>query len=481
MGRTADSYKFITKMLWFIIVAVTLGNAVQADEICFRNLGCFTDDVPWGGTKERPIKRLPWSPEHINIRFLLWTRRNTETYQKISAEDPSTIESSNFDLTKKTRFVVHGYIDKGEESWLTDMCKAMFEVEDVNCICVDWVRGSRTLYDQAVNNVRVVGAEIAYLIEVLEKNFNYSRSVTHIIGHSLGSHVAGEAGRRLPGIGRITGLDPAKPFFKNTPIEVRLDRSDALFVDVIHTNGAPLIPYIGFGLLEPVGHLDFYPNGGELMPGCDKNIISTIIDINGIWEGTRDFAACNHLRSYKYYTESITTKDGFIGIPCTTYDDFKAGNCFKCLPEGCPLMGHYADTFPLGNATSEPNFYLDTGDAPSFSRWRYRVSVKITCTRNIRGFFNVALYGPNGNTRQYQIAKALLENGKTFIADIDVEKDVGEITKVKFLWNNKVPNVFGPDVGAETITVLRIYDQKTFKFCGSGGANEDILQTVMPC
>ncbi|XP_062928104.1 pancreatic lipase-related protein 2-like [Mobula hypostoma] len=468
-------------MLWFIIAAVALGNAVKADEICFNNLGCFTDDVPWGGTKERPTKRLPWSPEDINIRYLLWTRRNTAAYQEISPNNPSTIESSNFDRTKKTRFVVHGYIDKGEESWLSDMCKAMFEVEDVNCICIDWVGGSRTLYDQASNNVRVVGAETAYLIEVLEKNFNYSRSVTHIIGHSLGSHVAGEAGKRLPGMGRITGLDPAKPFFKNTPLEVRLDPSDALLVDVIHTNGAPLIPYVGFGLLEPVGHLDFYPNGGELMPGCDKNIVSTIIDISGIWGGTRDFAACNHLRAYKYYTESITSKNGFIGIPCNSYNDFTAGNCNECLPEGCPLMGHYADTFPLGNATSEPKFYLDTGDAPSFARWRYRVSVKVTCTRSIRGFFNVALYGPNGNTRQHRIAEALLKNGKTFTVDIDVEEDVGNVTKVKFLWNNKLPNLFGPKIGAETITLLRIYDQKVFKFCGSGAKDEDILQTVLPC
>ncbi|XP_078268959.1 pancreatic lipase-related protein 2-like [Rhinoraja longicauda] len=468
-------------MLWLVIVAVTLGNVVKADEICYNRIGCFTDDVPWGGTIQRPIKRLPWSPERINIHFLLWTRRNTAAFQEITGVNPATIESSNFDQTKKTRFVVHGYIDKGEESWLSDMCKEMFQVEDVNCICVDWVRGSRTLYDQAVNNVRVVGAEIAYLIEVLEKHFNYDRSETHIIGHSLGSHIAGEAGKRIPGIGRITALDPAKPFFKGTPIEVKLDRSDALFVDVIHTNGAPLIPYAGFGLLEPLGHLDFYPNGGEFMPGCDKNIISTIIDINGIWEGTRNFAACNHLRSYKYYTESIRNKGGFIGIPCNNYDDFTAGNCFKSLPEGCPFMGHYADTYPRANDTTEPNFYLNTGAAPTFARWRYRVLVTITCTKKIRGFFNVALYGLNGNTRQYRIAQALLETGKKFTTTIDVENDVGEITKVKFIWNNKLPNLFGPKIGAESITVLRISDQKMFKFCGSGGKGEDILQTVLPC
>ncbi|XP_078421384.1 pancreatic lipase-related protein 2-like [Cetorhinus maximus] len=468
-------------MLWLAILTFALGNTVKAAEICYNRLGCFTDDAPWGGTKERPIKKLPWSPEAIDIRFLLWTRQNTATYQEIYDVNPSTIKNSNFDQTKITRFIVHGFIDKGEESWLTEMCKAMFKVEDVNCICVDWVRGSRTLYDQAANNVRVVGAEIAYLIGVLEKNFNYSRTEIHIIGHSLGSHIAGEAGKRIPGIGRITGLDPAKPFFKNTPIEVRLDPSDALFVDVIHSNGAPLIPYLGLGMFEPVGHLDFYPNGGQLMPGCDKNIVSTIIDINGIWEGTRNFAACSHLRSYKYYTESIGTKNGFMGIPCNNYDDFTAGHCFTCLPEGCPPMGHYANTYPRGNVTSEPKFFLNTGPAPTFARWRYKVSVKIACTRNIRGFFNIALYGSNINTGQLQIAKALLESGKTFTADIDVQEDLGDVTKVKFLWNNLLPNLFGPKIGAQSITLLRVYDQKIFKFCGTRVAGEDVLQTVLPC
>lgn len=43
----------------------------------------------------------------------------------------------------------------------------MFQVEEVNCICVDWKKGSRTAYTQAVHNTRVVGAEIAYLVQVL--------------------------------------------------------------------------------------------------------------------------------------------------------------------------------------------------------------------------------------------------------------------------------------------------------------------------
>jgi hypothetical protein len=58
-----------------------------------------------------------------------------------------------------------------------------------------------------------------------------------MIGHSLGAHTAGYAGERIAGLGRITGLDPAEPYFQGMPSFVRLDPTDAKLVDVIHTDG----------------------------------------------------------------------------------------------------------------------------------------------------------------------------------------------------------------------------------------------------
>lgn len=50
---------------------------------------------------------------------------------------------------------------------------------------------------------------------------------------------------------------------------VRLDRNDAKFVDVVHTDTLPLTRG-GLGMKDAIGHVDFYPNGGHTNPGCDK-------------------------------------------------------------------------------------------------------------------------------------------------------------------------------------------------------------------
>ena len=67
-------------------------------------------------------------------------------------------------------------------------------------------------------------------------------------------------------LNRITGLDPAGPAFELARKEVRIDKSDANFVDIIHTNGGN--ENDGFlGMNNAVGHADFFPNGGHTQVG----------------------------------------------------------------------------------------------------------------------------------------------------------------------------------------------------------------------
>lgn len=65
--------------------------------------------------------------------------------------------------------------------------------------------------------------------------------------------------------------------------------------------------------------------------------------------------ACNHLRSYKYYSDSIVYPDGFLGYACGSYDAFKV-SVFQSL-----AMGHFKSSALVN--TSEILFTL------TFTQW----------------------------------------------------------------------------------------------------------------
>ena len=108
--------------------------------------------------------------------------------------------------------------------------------------------------------------------------FLLHRILLHIFFCSyVGSHLRKKFGLEL---GRITGLDPAEPHFEWAHEITRLDASDAYFVDIIHTDGNPLMK-MGLGMYQACGHLDFYPNGGKVMAGCDGTFANSLAQENG--------------------------------------------------------------------------------------------------------------------------------------------------------------------------------------------------------
>ena len=66
---------------------------------------------------------------------------------------------------------------------------------------------------------------------------------------------------------QLPGLDPAKPFFDLVSIDYRIQPTDAELVDVIHTNSGELWD-AAVSFPDPLGQVDFYPNGGSHQKGC---------------------------------------------------------------------------------------------------------------------------------------------------------------------------------------------------------------------
>ncbi|KAM6104910.1 pancreatic lipase-related protein 2-like [Pterocles gutturalis] len=470
-----------TKVSGVWIIAFYLLGAVAGKEVCYDRLGCFTDDPPWSGVPGRRLTGLPDSPESMNISFSLYTRETGNNSQVVSAINSSTIQNSHFSTRRKTSFIIHGFGSTGKKGWVVEMCLLLLEVENINCIAVDWKEGAKGTYISAVNNIRVLGAEVAYFIKTLQELFRYSPCEIHLIGHSLGAHTAGEVGRRIRCIRRITGLDPAGPYFEGTPPEVRLDPSDASFVDVIHSNAAQLAT-IGLGIYNTTGHLDFYPNGGTVMPGC-ANLTPKMkqSDFEASIADAAVVGSCHHSRSHEYYFESILYPTGYLAYACETYKSFQAGDCFPCSQGGCPMMGHYADRFSAKLERVNQKYFLNTGADPPFATWRQKVFIKLSGVKKTRGDINLVFHDTEGNTKEYEIASGALSQDQVYTKYLDVEINPKNTKKIEFVWNKTVFTLLWARLGAETLTIIHGEDGRRSTFCGRGTVTYGVPQLLTPC
>ncbi|XP_019770072.1 lipase member H-A isoform X2 [Dendroctonus ponderosae] len=166
-----------------------------------------------------------------------------------------------------------------------------------NVIYVNWTKYGNLSYGMSSANVKPVGE----IISIFLSKSGIPADKIHLVGHSLGSHLAAFIGKSYQSkfgekIGRITALDPAGPLWshKDMTKQEKLCELDAHFVDVIHTDIQV------YGYTHPCGHIDFYPNGGTNQPGCtDPNNIES----------------SNHYCAPKFFIESIYSQ-----VPATEID-----------------------------------------------------------------------------------------------------------------------------------------------------------------
>ncbi|XP_034312547.2 pancreatic lipase-related protein 2 [Magallana gigas] len=350
-----------------LVCTSTTENPYENKTVCYKYVGCFNNLPPF----DNAAYDLPRSPEEIGTEFLLFTRRNPSNPDRLDYVSQSSVVSSHFKSSAQTKIIIHGFANTVKTTWLYKMKRALLTKGDYNVIVVAWgAEAAAPDYNQAVSNTRMVATQTRLIIEGLVQAGGRLADI-HLIGHSLGAHTAGSTGRQVGGkIGRITGLDPAKPAFENHPEGVRIDSSDAVFVDIIHTNGAP-IRLGGAGLMEVSGHVDFYVNGGERQPGCPNLVTGTFEQLfSRNLSGALTAASCSHSRSHEYFTESILTDRPLTAYPCDNYEKFSSGGCRTCRRVGCSQLGLNADV-----NSGRGKMFLDTLSMAPFFGYHYLVTV----------------------------------------------------------------------------------------------------------
>lgn len=132
------------------------------------------------------------------------------------------------------------------------------------------------------------------------------------VGHSYGALINAGVSKyfkntfSLP-FSRLTVCDPPESYGLLGPIlatrnVAKVDKNDALFVDVIHSNA------YSWGDAGTRGKIDFWPNGGMWQPGCPGCPGCTAAAANqtiSSWDVFVATIGCDHGRSYEYFAESL--------------------------------------------------------------------------------------------------------------------------------------------------------------------------------
>uniref|UniRef100_A0A182QWX0 Lipase domain-containing protein n=1 Tax=Anopheles farauti TaxID=69004 RepID=A0A182QWX0_9DIPT len=239
------------------------------------------------GSVESKLQLRESSLKPKDVELLLYTRWDSHSH-RLDVEKEETFVGSSFRSDRLTKVVVHGWQSDKDSEAVTSIRKAYLHHWDYNVIVVDWSSCSITFdYIASVRCVPVVGQIVAQMLDTLHNRLGMNMDSVYLIGHSLGAHVAGFAGKKVQSgkVNTIYALDPALPLFSVDEPENRVSNQDATFVEVIHTNGG------GLGMMDPIGTADFYPNGGTDQPGCELELV-------GI---------CSHSRSYELLVDSLGT------------------------------------------------------------------------------------------------------------------------------------------------------------------------------
>ncbi len=324
----------------------------------------------------------------------------TNTISTDSGEKEITFLALNgqIDSSKPTYVIVAGFLTNSSSDWLRDTSLLLQKnvAPDANYLIVDWsdLNGSsfypfnEAFYDGAARNTQIAGEALGNYLNQL----NIPSDQLHLIGHSLGAHVVGVAGRVINDItgskvNEIIGLDPAAPAFDSTfpltGLEItdlgnKLDVSDAQLVKVIHSN------YEKDGLFQDLvtGHLgsnkylgdvdiflessqnDFYlkDSHGDSIQFFQHFLLHQS-DYNGDIEAFNDDLLNNRILNDAGFTETFNDyRDGVNKIVDQFYDnhpDLEIEYLPQSQTETFTLdINYQTDSFSYENSSSKLDFSI---------------------------------------------------------------------------------------------------------------------------
>uniref|UniRef100_A0A1Y1KRX3 Lipase domain-containing protein n=3 Tax=Photinus pyralis TaxID=7054 RepID=A0A1Y1KRX3_PHOPY len=226
------------------------------------------------------------------LHFHLYNREHLTTPIELNVSDAKELADG-----KDIKILIHGWLSSSKDQQMHELKDAYLQQYDCNVILIDWSKSAKQLYHLSYCHASNIAQFTSKVLCHWHEKINLDLNKIHIVGHSMGAHIAGLLSQEVKPkcraeVGRITGLDPSRALFSSPGKDLMLSKSNAKMVDIIHTDNEV------FGILNNHGDLDFYPNCGQRQPGCELE--SPITGDTLLSE-----VMCSHIRSLEYMVESI--------------------------------------------------------------------------------------------------------------------------------------------------------------------------------
>ncbi|XP_026762812.1 pancreatic lipase-related protein 2-like [Galleria mellonella] len=290
--------------------------------------------------KENPVEISEESLRKIRIKVIgaKATRRSIRkkyNYFQIKemAKDPT------MDYHRKTILFISGYFDNPDQP-PSRILENSYRSLGYNVWLADVYNFVKDPYPIVTRNAPYVGLRVGEMLYNLTlQNVGFDPKKLESLGLSLGGQIISfmaKSFKALSGtkLSKLTALDPTGACFRRLGPEGRLDQSDADYVEVVNTN------MDGLGMATPVGHVNFYVNGGEYQLS------------DAYWMPCE--LMCSHIRAYTLWYSALSNPNGFVAMKCDSVQQARDKDCYDRQPLVTNLLGLNVDK------TKHGIFYLAT-------------------------------------------------------------------------------------------------------------------------
>lgn len=130
-----------------------------------------------------------------DLTYYFYTRRHPSNSIKIKSSSVNLLALTDFVGTKDTLFIIHGWKNDNFSAVNTRIREAILSQNDLNLFVVDWGVIASQGYIGAQGSVRRVGEYVAAFVKDLKSLYRLNINKVKFVGHSLGAHIAGNAGK----------------------------------------------------------------------------------------------------------------------------------------------------------------------------------------------------------------------------------------------------------------------------------------------